>query len=118
MNKTTLTCIECPIGCEIEVELENGKPVSVRGNSCPRGKLYAENEVVCPMRVVTSTVKAENGVLVPVKTDKPVKKSEIFAVMKKINAVCCKLPVRIGDVLLANIEGDANLVATGNFSKE
>lgn len=118
MNKTTLTCIECPIGCEIEVELENGKPVSVSGNSCPRGKLYAENEVVCPMRVVTSTVKAENGVLVPVKTDKPVKKSEIFTVMKKINAVRCILPVRIGDVLLANIEGDANLIATGNVSKE
>ncbi len=114
MKKQILTCIECPIGCEIEVELENGKVLSVRGNSCPRGKMYAENEVVCPMRVITSTVKAENGVLIPVKTDKPVKKSEMFAVMKKINQVCCKLPVRIGDVLLENIEGDANLVSTGN----
>ncbi len=116
--KKTLTCIECPMGCEIEVELENGKPVSVRGNSCSRGKLYAENEVVCPMRVVTSTVKAENGILIPVKTDKPVKKSEIFNVMKKINGVHCVLPVCIGDVLFANIEGDANLVATGNVAKE
>ena len=25
-------------------------------NSCPRGKMYAENEVVCPKRVVTSTM--------------------------------------------------------------
>lgn len=110
----TLTCIECPIGCEITVELENGTPVSVQGNSCPRGKTYAESEVVCPMRVVTSTVRAENGEMIPVKTDKPVKKSEIFAVMRTINTTRCKLPVKIGDVIVANISEDANLVATGN----
>lgn len=110
----TLTCIECPIGCELEVCVENGEVVSVKGNGCPRGKAYAENEVICPRRVVTSTVRAENGKLVPVKTDKPVKKSEIFAVMEKIDSVVCKLPVKIGDVLLANIFEDANLIATGN----
>ena len=51
--KKTLTCIECPIGCEIEVEVENGVVLSVKGNTCPRGKVYAEAEVVCPKRVVT-----------------------------------------------------------------
>ena len=81
----TLTCIECPIGCEVEVTLEENKVVLVKGNSCPRGKMYAENEVVCPKRVVTSTVRAKSGEMIPVKTDKPVKKSEIFAVMRKIN---------------------------------
>ena len=51
-----LTCIECPMGCHIEVDLEyDNKVVAVRGNSCPRGKAYAETEVVCPMRVVTSS---------------------------------------------------------------
>lgn len=109
-----LTCIECPIGCEIEVGVENGKAVYVKGNTCPRGKMYAENEVVCPVRVVTSTVKATDGTMVPVKTDKPVRKSEIFAVMEKINKTTCSLPVKIGDVLLENISDDANLIATGN----
>ncbi len=109
-----LTCIECPIGCEIEVGVENGKAVSVKGNTCPRGKMYAENEVVCPVRVVTSTIKAIDGTMVPVKTDKPVRKSEIFAVMEKINKTTCSLPVKIGDVLLENISDDANLIATGN----
>lgn len=114
MSKINLTCIECPIGCNIEVEMVDGKPVSITGNSCPRGKLYAENEVVCPKRVVTSTVRATNGVLVPVKTDKPIKKSEMFEVMKIINQTTCKLPVKIGDILVENISDDANLVATGN----
>ena len=109
-----LTCIECPIGCEIEVGVENGKAVSVKGNTCPRGKMYAENEVVCPVRVVTSTIKAIDGTMVPVKTDKPVRKSEIFAVMETINKTTCSLPVKIGDVLLENISDDANLIATGN----
>ena len=114
MSIVSLTCIECPIGCSIEVEMQDGKVVSVKGNACPRGKLYAENEVVCPKRVVTSTVRATDGTMIPVKTDKPVKKSEIFAIMEKINNTVCVLPVKIGDVLVENISDDANLIATGN----
>ena len=113
--KQTLTCIECPIGCEVEVEIIDGKVASVQGNSCPRGKTYAENEVTCPKRVVTSTVRTKNGVLVPVKTDRPIRKSEIFAVMTKINANVCELPVKIGDILMENICDDAHLIATRNM---
>ena len=113
--KRTLTCIECPIGCEIEVELEDGKVVSLAGNGCPRGKVYAEAEVVCPKRVVTSTVRAENGEMIPVKTDRPVRKDAIFEVMKKINETTCKMPIALGDILVENICDDANLIVTGNF---
>ena len=110
----TLTCIECPIGCEITVDLDGEKILSLAGNACPRGKLYAQDEVVCPKRVITSTVRAKDGSLVPVKTDKPVKKSEIFTVMQKINQTTCALPVKIGDVLVENISDDANLIVAGN----
>ena len=112
--KVNLTCVECPIGCAIEAEVENGKCISVMGNSCPRGKLYAENEVVCPKRVLTSTVRAEDGKMVPVKTDAPIKKSEMFNVMKKINVVHPKAGVKIGDVLVKNISDGANLIVAGN----
>ena len=113
--KRTLTCIECPIGCEIEVELDEGKVLSLTGNHCPRGKIYAEAEVVCPKRVVTSTVRAESGEMVPVKTDKPVRKDAIFEVMQIINKTTCKMPVALGDILVKNICDDANLIVTGNF---
>lgn len=113
--KRSLTCIECPIGCEITVQIDNGKILSLTGNNCPRGKLYAEEEVVCPKRVVTSTVRAENGEMIPVKTDRPVRKDAIFEVMQKINIVVCKTPVGLGDVLVENICDDANLIVTGNF---
>lgn len=115
MPKTTLTCIECPIGCAIEVELDGDKILSVKGHSCPRGKLYAENEVVCPRRVLTSCVRAENGEMLPVKTAAPVKKSELFELMKKINGVKVKPPVKIGDVIIEKIDGETDLIATGNL---
>ena len=108
-----ITCIECPMGCAVEVETENGAVVKVSGNGCPRGKAYAENEVTCPKRVVTSSVRAENGEMIPVKTDRPIRKSEIFAVMSKINGLHPKLPIAIGDVILRGICDDADLVATG-----
>lgn len=112
--KKTLTCIECPMGCTIEAELDGERVLSVTGNSCPRGKAYAESEVVCPRRVVTSVVRAANGTMVPVKTSEPVKRKEMFAVMNRIVGVHPELPVRIGDVLYPNISEDADLIASGN----
>ncbi len=116
MNVKKLTCVECPMGCPVEVQLnEQGEVVSVTGYTCVRGKRYAENEVVCPKRVLTTTVRAKDGRVVPVKTDAPVKKSEMQALMAKINAFACDTPVRIGDVLIANFTEEANLVATDNL---
>lgn len=110
-----VTCIECPKGCEITVEAADGKIVEVVGNSCPRGKQYAINEAICPRRVLTTTVKTIDGKVVSVKTDKPVKKSDIFLVMDKVNAFVLKENVRIGDVILANVTEDINIVATKNY---
>ena len=112
MKKLNLTCVECPMGCALEVEMEGDKVLSVTGNTCPRGKMYAQNEVVCPMRVLTTTVKTENGKMLSVKTDKPVKKSAMFDLMKVINNVVAKTPAHIGDILIENVSDGANLVAT------
>ena len=38
MKTRELTCIVCPLGCRIKVELDGDKIVSVTGNTCPRGK--------------------------------------------------------------------------------
>ena len=109
-----LTCIECPIGCELEVQVKDNE-IIVKGNNCPRGKLYAQAEITCPKRVITSTVRATDGQMIPVKTDKPVRKEMIFEVMSKINAITCALPVAVGDILVENICDDANLVVSGYF---
>ncbi|MBR2903913.1 MAG: DUF1667 domain-containing protein [Clostridia bacterium] len=116
--KKTLTCIECPVGCQVTVETEDGKILSVTGNACPRGKVYAENEVVCPRRIVTTTARAEDGKMIPVKTNRAVKKDEIFAVMERIKKLSIRLPVEVGDVVYKEIAEGCDLVATRAFDKE
>ena len=48
MEKRELTCIGCPMGCALTVELDGGAVVSVRGNTCPAGDAYARKEVTAP----------------------------------------------------------------------
>ena len=69
---TELICIVCPKGCRLKVDEENGYVVS--GNSCPRGAEYGINELLNPVRTVTSTVAIEGGIhrRLPVKTSRPV----------------------------------------------
>lgn len=112
-----LTCVVCPAGCRIAVELdENGKAASVTGNACPRGKAYAESEVTHPTRTLTSTVTlrgAANGAAtLPVRTSRPIPRDALFAAMDKIRALVVDAPVRTGDALISDfIEPGTNLIA-------
>lgn len=109
-----LTCIVCPLGCSLTVKLDGKQVLSVEGNTCPRGKLYGENECTDPQRTVTSTVKCCNGSMLPVKTDRPIPKDRMLDCMALINSTVAKLPVRIGDVIIENAFG-SNIVATANM---
>ncbi|MBP3855532.1 MAG: DUF1667 domain-containing protein [Ruminiclostridium sp.] len=100
-----MICIGCPMGCELTVEVEDGKAVSVTGNTCGIGKKYAETEVSAPTRMVTSTVMSEAGIPVPVKTRTAVPKDRIFDVMKDIKNARLPLPARIGDVAITDAAG-------------
>ncbi|WP_297519051.1 DUF1667 domain-containing protein [Thermococcus sp.] len=106
------TCIVCPLGCAIEVEVENGKIKDVRGYTCPKGKEWAIQEVTNPKRVVMSVVPVEGGALptVSVKTAEPVPKEKIPELMKFLANLKSKAPVKIGDVV-AEWEG-IKIVAT------
>lgn len=115
--KKNITCIECPRGCALTVENVNGEWI-VNGNFCPKGGLYGKNEVVNPVRTVTSTVRSDSGKLIPVKTDKPISKSLIFNVMEKIHKVLVLTNLKIGDIIVYDIDGNgANLVSSANYIK-
>ena len=108
-----LTCIICPLGCALTVQTEAEKVISVTGNTCPRGKKYAESECTNPQRTVTSTVKCADGSLVSVKTDKTIPKEKMTECMTLINKAVAKLPVAIGDVSIEDAFG-SRIVATQN----
>ena len=71
MTKREMTCIICPMGCPVTVEMRGEEIASIRGNTCKRGAAYAEAEVRHPERTVTSTMRCENGGILSVKTDRP-----------------------------------------------
>ena len=111
-----LTCIVCPIGCSLTAEICDGKVTSVTGNTCPRGKVYAENECTNPQRTITSTVKCSDGSMLSVKTDTTVPKDKMFECMQVINKTVATLPVSVGDVISSDLYG-SNVVATQNKKK-
>ena len=109
-----LICIVCPKGCHLKVDAE---AKSVTGNGCPRGFEYGINEVTNPVRVITSTVKVENGELavVPVKTNNAIPKELNFKCMEEINKAVATAPVKIGDVVIENVLGTGvDVVVTRN----
>ena len=121
MTKKEITCIGCPMGCEIEVTLsDDGKITSVTGNTCRRGDTYARKEIEAPRRIVTSTVKvegsAEGASCVSCKTEYDIPKDKIFDVIYELKKTCVDCPVNIGDIVLSNAAGTGvNVIATSNI---
>lgn len=109
-----LTCIGCPLGCQIEVLLENGMVVSVKGNTCVKGKKYAEKEVVNPMRTVTSSIPVSNrNIQLSVKTKDEIPKNKIFDCIKELKKLKTKAPIHCGDIVFNNVaDTDVDIVAT------
>lgn len=117
MEKKELTCIGCPLGCGITVELKDGEIVSVTGNTCKKGEDYVRKELTNPTRIVTSIVRVKGGKIpmVSVKTEADIPKGKIFDCTKALQNVIMDAPVRIGDVVLADVAGTGvAIVATKN----
>ena len=111
-----LTCIVCPKGCELLVELDdNGAVSNISGHTCKRGEGYAFSECTAPVRTVTSTVRCKDGSVVPVKTSCPIPKDKVFDVMRMINTYVAENTLSVGDVLIKGVLGtDADVIATAN----
>ena len=82
MEKINLTCINCPLGCPVQVTMDGGEIVEITGYTCPRGEQYARKEVTNPTRIVTSSVlvygSQSGAVTVSCKTKSDVPKGKIF----------------------------------------
>ncbi len=117
MEERKLTCIGCPMGCPLTVVMNGEEVVSVTGNTCKRGDIYARKEVTNPTRIVTSTVRVSGGSIdmVSVKTKEDIPKGSIFDCVKALKEVEVSAPVHIGDVILENVaDTGVDIVATKN----
>ena len=109
-----LICIACPRGCTLTVTIDDATNIiAVSGNSCPKGISYGKQEVLCPMRTLTTTVACRsarhNGkmtgfgepefIRLPVKTGCEIPLEEIKSMIEKIRTITASAPVRYGDCL-------------------
>ena len=98
-----ITCIRCPLGCLLTVEITDGAVTKVEGNLCKRGVEYAQSECIHPVRTLTTTVKVIHGDPLPVRSAEPLPKSLIFDCMAVLRTVSVTAPVSAGTVIVNNI---------------
>ena len=101
-----ITCIVCPMGCQLEVNKVDGE-YQVTGNTCKRGAKYGVEELTDSKRVLTTTVKLKGSYLnlLPVKTADSIQKNMIFDGMEYRDNIEKKAPINVGDVIVENVLG-------------
>lgn len=110
--KKEMICIMCPLGCNLIVE-QIGDQINVTGNSCNRGVAFAKEEVTCPKRIVTTSVKTINGVRA-CKTTGAVPKNKIFDVIAEIEKLRLK-NIKFGQIIIKNVcNTGVDVVVTAN----
>ncbi len=110
-----MICVTCPKGCRLKIDEQTLK---VSGNSCPRGTVYAQNELTDPKRVVTTTVPVSGAILprCPVRTSAPVSKKLMIKIVQELKKYSLTSPVKVGQVVVENILGSgADVIVTRNL---
>ncbi|HEX2924777.1 MAG TPA: DUF1667 domain-containing protein [Ruminiclostridium sp.] len=116
-----IVCIVCPNGCRMKVFIdEQNKVTHVNNALCRNGRAYAENEVQCPQRSLTSTIKVKNGThpLVSVRSSKPIPKEKIREAMSQLRLIELNAPVDFHQLVVSDILGTgADIITTKQISK-
>lgn len=121
-----LTCIACPIGCQLEVTYQFAPAAStanqatkatgtsqvqdqifstfqVQWNKCPRGEVYAKEEISAPKRMLTTTVRVVGSELaqrVPVRSSQSVPVELIGGLLEQLHRLELVAPLELGQEIL------------------
>ncbi len=120
IEKKHFTCVTCPVGCEVDVEVQDGSILSIKGNKCDKVKEFVLQELKEPMRVLTTTVRINGAkwAMLPVRTDKPIPKRLFLQAMGELASIDLKAPVHISEVIIRDIASSgANIVATRTMKR-
>lgn len=115
-----LVCITCPNSCHMTAEFRDGQWV-VTGNRCPRGRKFAEDEMTCPKRTFSTTVKTawKEMPVIPVRVSEEVPKEKISDIMEVINHTTVRACIGRGEALIPDVLGlGADVIVTSNCLKE
>jgi len=114
-------CVVCPVGCEIDVVHDGSRIISMEGNKCEKSEEFVTQELIEPMRILTTTVRIQGSrwPVMPVRTDKSVPKRLFPRIMKGLRHVKLQAPVNMLDVVVKDIAGTgADVIATRTMPRE
>ena len=109
-----LTCVLCPIGCQIEA-VRRGDALDVSGHECPKGLDFAGQEILHPMRNLAASVPLRGAAahMVSVRLSAPVPRDLLRPILAEIASLRPEAPVRRGQVLIPDVLGSgADVIAT------
>jgi CxxC motif-containing protein len=121
VQKKHFVCVVCPIGCEIDVVHDGSKIISMEGNRCEKSEEFVSQELIEPMRILTTTVRVQGSRLsvIPVRTDKAVPKRLFPHIMKQLRRINLQAPVNMLDVVVRNVlHTGADVIATRTMPRE
>jgi CxxC motif-containing protein len=107
--KKKMRCIVCPEGCTMQAEYEAGskKIISLKGYNCKKGIKFAEDETTNPLRALTTTISIDSRIAqrLPVRSNIPAPKEKIALMVEAVKQIKAKAPVKMGEIIIANIFG-------------
>lgn len=116
-----LVCVNCPKGCKIKINLENNCIQEITGYGCLNGKKYAVEELTCPMRVLTTTIRIKNAPyrVLPVMSDAAIPLNRIKDAMDEIKNIEVNAPVQMDQVIVSDFLGlHVNLIASRSMEEK
>jgi len=120
-EKKHFVCVVCPIGCEIDVVHDDSKIISMEGNKCEKAEEFVTQELIEPMRILTTTVRIQGSKwpVIAVRTDKAVPKRLFPRIMKQLRRIKLQAPVNMLDIVVSDVlHTGANVVATRTMQRE
>ena len=110
-----LTCVLCPVGCELEIRKDEAGELDVQGNQCDKGLPFAVEEILHPKRNLATSIPIRNTAakMVSVRLSGRVPREMIFPILAEIARLRPEAPVRRGQVLIADVLGTGvDVIAT------
>jgi CxxC motif-containing protein len=120
-EKKHFVCVVCPIGCEIDVVHDGSKIISTEGNKCEKSEEFVSQELIEPMRILTTTVRIQGArwPVIPVRTDKSVPKRLFPRIMRQLRRIKLQAPVNMLDVVVGDVlRTGPNIIATRTMPRE
>ena len=120
-EKKHFVCVVCPMGCEIDVVHDGSKIISMEGNKCEKSEEFVSQELIEPMRILTTTVRIQGArwPVIPVRTDKTVPKRLFPRIMRQLRRIKLQTPVNMLDVVVKDVlRTGANIVATRTMPRD